>query len=292
MIIQCPNCSSETDNWVNKCQKCGFITEVIDGFDLWAPELIGLVSGEFFNPDCFQELAALEDENFWFQARNELILWAIQHYFEKPIHYAEIGCGTGYVLRAVEQVFPETDIVGSELFIEGLKYASQRCRRSKLVQLDARNIPYRNQFNVVGIFDVLEHIDDDLVVLSEIEKSLVSDGGVLITVPQHRWLWSAVDDAACHFRRYSAKELEEKVKAAGFEVLRSTSFVSLLIPFMVVARLLFRNQASATSAELSINKQLNWIFRKIMALEFKLVQLGFNFSLGGSRLIVGRKKRT
>jgi len=133
---------------VNKCQKCGFITEVIDGFDLWAPELIGLVSGEFFNPDCFQELAALEDENFWFQARNELILWAIQHYFEKPIHYAEIGCGTGYVLRAVEQVFPETDIVGSELFIEGLKYASQRCRRSKLVQLDARNIPYRNQFNL------------------------------------------------------------------------------------------------------------------------------------------------
>jgi len=79
------------------------------------------VAGEFFDPLSFKELAAYEDSHFWFQARNELILWAIQHYFVKPIRYAEIGCGTGYVLRAVEQEFPVTEIVGTELFVEGLK---------------------------------------------------------------------------------------------------------------------------------------------------------------------------
>ena len=244
-----------------------------------------------FNPNKFKRLAALEDANFWFQARNELILWSLNQYFAKPKHYAEIGCGTGYVLQAVEQALPETAIVGTELFVEGLKFAAQRCKRAKLVQLDARTIPYRNQFDVVGIFDVLEHIEDDEAVLKQIEKSLVYGGGVLITVPQHQWLWSSVDEAACHVRRYSAKELAKKVEAAGFEIVRSTSFVSLLLPMMIVACFVSRNKPAAdAAAELSINKYLNWLFRKIMSVEFMLIRLGVNFTFGGSRLLIARKK--
>jgi ubiquinone/menaquinone biosynthesis C-methylase UbiE len=273
------------------CQKCGFRVQEIDGFQAWAPELTRSGSGDFFDPEKFKQLAALEDANFWFQARNELILWVLQHYFINPLRYAEIGCGTGYVLRAVEQAHPDVEIVGTELFVEGLKYASQRCKRAKLVQLDARQIPYHNQFDLVGIFDVLEHIEDDERVLEQIYASLIYGGGVLITVPQHRWLWSAVDEAACHVRRYSARELERKVKAAGFEVLRSTSFVSLLLPMMQASRLLSRKQPLSTdlSAGLRINKQMNWLFRKIMTIEFKFIKLGVNFSLGGSRLLIARK---
>ena len=267
--------------------------ETIDGFESWAPELAKSGSGEFFNLDSFRKLAALEDANFWFQARNELILWAMQHYFGKPDRYAEIGCGTGYVLRGVEHVFPDAEIVGTELFVEGLKFAAQRCNRSKLVQLDARDIPYSNQFDVVGIYDVLEHIKDDEIVLKQIQKSLVSGGCVLITVPQHQWLWSSVDEAACHVRRYSAKELANRLETAGFEVVRSTSFVSLLLPMMVAARFVSRNKPAAdASAELSINKHLNWLFRKIMAVEYSLIKLGVNFKFGGSRLLIARKKST
>lgn len=290
MNVTCPSCCSLVENWGSACPACGFTTHTIEGFEAWAPKLARSCSGDFFDPDKFQELAALEDTNFWFQARNELLLWAMQLYFDKPVHYAEIGCGTGYVLRAVEQAFPDAAIVGTELFVEGLKYASQRCKRAKLVQLDARKIPWQNQFDVVGVFDVLEHIEDDKGVLEQIYESLVSDGGLLITVPQHQWLWSAVDQAACHVRRYSASELENKVKAAGFEILRSSSFVSLLLPMMVAARLVQRKPSSDAAAELRINKQLNWLFRKIMSVEFSLIRHGVNFPLGGSRLLVARKK--
>ena len=290
ILMKCPSCSSHRENRVKECPVCGYIPEIIDGFEAFAPEMARSGSGEFFDPDCFKELAALEDANFWFQARNELILWALRHYFGKPVCYAEIGCGTGYVLRAVEQALPVATIVGTELFVEGLKYASIRCGRAKLVQLDARAIPYRNKFDVVGIFDVLEHIEDDKTVLSQIEKSLVYSGGALITVPQHQWLWSAVDEAACHVRRYSFKELARKVEAAGFEVVRSTSFVSLLLPMMVVARFLSRKKpATHAAAELSINKHLNWLFRKIMAVELTFIRLGVNFQFGGSRLLIVRK---
>lgn len=137
---------------------------------------------------------------------------------------------------------------------------------------------------------MLEHIDDDEGVLGQIFDSLVYGEGVLITVPQHRWLWTAVDEAACHVRRYTARELENKVKAAGFEILRSSSFVSLLLPMMVAARLLQRKPAADAAAELRINKHLNWLFRKIMSVELSLIRHGVNFTLGGSRLLIARKK--
>lgn len=134
MVIKCPACSTETENWERTCLICGFTVHTIDGFEAWAPELAMSGTGDFFDPDKFKELAALEDANFWFQARNELILYALHRYFGKPLHYAEIGCGTGYVLRAVEQAFPDAEIVGTELFVEGLKFALQRCKRAKLVK--------------------------------------------------------------------------------------------------------------------------------------------------------------
>ena len=291
MRIKCPACSSETENMGEVCPACGFSVATIDGVEAWAPELAKLCSGDFFDPEKFKELVALEDANFWFQSRNELLLWTLNRYFGKSVRYAEIGCGTGYVLQAVEQALPDVAIVGTELFVEGLKYASQRCKRAKLVQLDARKIPWRSQFDVVDIFDVLEHIEDDKGVLEQIYKSLVVGGGVLITVPQHCWLWSAVDEAACHVRRYSVSELENKVKAAGFEILRSSSFVSLLLPMMVAARVVSRKSATDAAAELHINRLLNYLFRKIMSVEFSLIRYGVNFPLGGSRLLIAKKSK-
>lgn len=99
-----------------------------------------------------------------------------------------------------------------------------------------------------------------------------------------------MDEAACHVRRYSATELESKVRAAGFEILRSTSFVSFLLPAMLAARLVSRKPAADAAAELRINKQFNWLFRQIMAVEFNLIRRGVNFALGGSRLFIARKK--
>jgi len=62
---------------------------------------------------------------------------------------------------------------------------------------------------------------------------------------------------------------------------------------MVAARVVSRKQASSTdlSAGLRLNKPLNWLFRKIMAVEFIFIRYGVNFTLGGSRLLIARKKR-
>lgn len=245
-----------------------------------------------FKTHYFKELAELEAGNFWFRARNKLILWALNEYSLEMKSFLEIGCGTGFVISAISTQFPEAKLSGSEFMEEGLVYARQRLPGAEFTQMDARNIPYESELDAVGAFDVLEHIEEDELVLQQIYKALKPGGMVFITVPQHRWLWSTVDEYACHVRRYTANELHQKVCRAGYEIIRSTSFVSTLLPAMYLSRLLQREKMDVSidaMAELHINPILNKIFEWLLNLELTLIRVGISLPVGGSRLLVALK---
>lgn len=74
-----------------------------------------------------------------------------------------------------------------------------------------------------------------------------------------------------------------------FKILRSTSFVSLLLPAMLAARLGSRKSAADARAEQRFNRHLNSMLRRIMVAEYGFIRRGVNFALGGSRLLVARK---
>lgn len=289
---RCPQCSTahNSTDWV--CPACGFVPSQQGGFPAMAPELAH--GGAGFQPEAYAELAALEAGNFWFRARNRLIVWAMRRHFPQIKRYLEIGCGTGFVLSGVAQAYPQASLTGSEVFSVGLPYAASRVDTAELIQMDARHIPYEEEFDVIGAFDVLEHIEEDDVVLSEMLRSLLPGGGIVLTVPQHPWLWSRQDDYACHVRRYSAGELRDKVLRAGFKVELETSFVSLLLPAMLASRLAQR-KASATSdhmAELRLPSFINRAFEGVMNIERLFIRLGFRFPAGGSLLLIARKPET
>lgn len=245
-----------------------------------------------FKAHYFKELAELEAGNFWFCVRNRIILWALHKYSPDLKSFLEIGCGTGFVISAISKQFPEVRLLGSEYLEDGLVYARQRLPSAEFMQMDARQIPSESEFDAIGVFDVLEHIEEDEVVLQQIFKALKPGGIVFITVPQHRWLWSVVDEYACHVRRYSAIELHEKVCNVGFEIIRSTSFVSTLLPAMYLSRLLKQNKTDISMdamAELRINPILNKIFEWLLNFELLLIRLGVALHVGGSRLLIARK---
>jgi hypothetical protein len=103
-----------------------------------------------------------------------------------------------------------------------------------------------------------------------------------------------MDDLACHARRYGRSELQNKLEGAGFVVVRSTSFVSFLLPVMMLARFLKRNQTADEvdpSSELEINPVLNALFYAVLRLELLCIRAGINFPLGGSRLVVAHRTR-
>jgi len=221
-----------------------------------------------------------------------LILWALQRYFPDTNNFLEIGCGTGFVLSGIRKTLPQLTLAGSEVFIAGLSIAAQRLPGVELFQMDARRIPFRDEFDVIGAFDVLEHISEDEEVLSEMYKATRNQGGILLTVPQHPFLWSQVDDYARHVRRYKAQELRDKVRRAGFDVTRITSFVSFLLPLMAISRLKQRvcDDQFDPAAELTTSPLTNTILEKVLDCERALIRTGLSLPAGGSLLVVAHRR--
>lgn len=273
-----------------QCRCCGRAAPRRDGFVTLAPELAARNDG--FEAAAFAGLAAVEAGHFWFEARNQLVQWLVRRYCPAAETFLEIGCGTGFVLAMLARRFPRMKLFGSEIFTTGLTYARQRVPHGALFQMDARDIPFHGTFEVVGAFDVLEHIDDDVRVLRNIADCLVPSGWLLLTVPQHRFLWSAADDYAQHKRRYGRRELVAKLEDSGFEVGYVNSFCTLLLPLMLASR---RRRPRLDDdydplAELRVGAAMNGILRKVLDVEYLLLRLGVRFPAGGSLVAVARRR--
>jgi len=285
----CTECGEPVDDHGLQCPICFHQTKKLDGHWAFAPELAE--HNEGFEAEYFPRLAQLEAGNFWFRSRNRLVIWSLLRYFPKAQSFMEIGCGTGFVLSGIQKNLPKLNVCGSEIFSAGLSFAAQRLPGVELFQMDARRIPFRDEFDVVGAFDVLEHIEEDAEALTQMYQATKKGGGILITVPHHPFLWSASDDFARHVRRYKTRELSNKVRKAGFEILRITSFVSFLLPLLAVSRFKQRlsKQEFEPSSEFNINSALNIALEKILDAERTLIRAGLSFPAGGSLLLVGRR---
>lgn len=288
----CAACGSARGDDAWNCSDCGNRPGVIDGFTAFAPDLASTGAG--FREDYFADLAAIEASSFWFRARSALIIWAMQRYVADVQSFLEIGCGTGFVLSGVRGAFPSVELSGSEVFTAGLSFAAQRVPSARFYQMDARSIPFRDEFDVIGAFDVIEHIDEDETVIAEVAGALRPGGSFLITVPQHPALWSAQDEHAFHVRRYTATELRRKLESAGFEVVRMASFVSLLLPMMFASRRRLRQDQADSAFDAIDAVRLPWAVNKVleavMTVERALIRRGVSFPAGGSLLVVARKR--
>ena len=275
------------DGW--KCGACGHEPPLIDGFPAFAPELAA--SNEGYDAAYFDDLYALESRNYWFRARNALLAWVLRKYFADAHDFLEIGCGTGFVLSGVAAAMPQLAVHASEVSSAGLSYAVRRVPQAQLFQMDARAIPYAEHFDIIGLFDVLEHIEGDAQVLTQAHRALRQGGGLIITVPQHKFLWSQYDEHAHHVRRYGAPELKAKVVQAGFRIVMMTSFVSLLLPLMLLSRLMRGTQRANFDvlAELRVGRVVNFLLESVLAFERALIMLGIRFPAGGSLLLIARR---
>jgi SAM-dependent methyltransferase len=278
-----------------QCPGCGHRNPLRDGLVQLAPDQDDTDEG--MDRASFDLLAAVEDLHYWFVTRNELIGWLVGRFAGHAGRVLEIGCGTGFVTGALRRTLPGARIAGSELHSQGLTTARRRHGESvELIQMDARRSGLRSALDLVGAFDVLEHIPEDEAVLSGIRDMLVPGGRLIATVPQHPFMWSHADDLAHHQRRYRRGELARKAKAAGLTPLYSTSFVVLAFPAMVAARLIERRRPEASLA--SIHKQeflisplANRLLAATARAEHGLRRLGLPMPFGGSQVLVAERRR-
>lgn len=247
---------------------------------------------EDYNSKGLDNLYHAENRHFWFIVRKEFILQNIKKYIKKNEKIIEIGAGTGNVARFLMENGYSNISVG-EMHLNGLKYAKQY-GINECYQMDLMNIPFENEFDAVCMFDVLEHIEDDDVALQNIRKSLNGGGKIVLTVPAHMWLWNRDDAIAGHKRRYTKKELVEKLKNNGFEILEARYFFMSIIPLLFLRTIVNRDNANEIrqeeySNDISMNNILSSILLFVSRIENKINKLLPNL-FGGSLFVIARKR--
>ncbi len=186
-----------------------------------------------FTDESQDRLFELEDKSWWFQYRGRVILSLMNHFFSKDELTLDIGGGNGYTSSFVARSGYNVGVVEPSF---------SACRNAKKRGLDPVLCGAVTEDSVLDdgmgqalMLDCLEHIEHDDDMLRLLGEKIKKGGTLLITVPAFMSLWSSEDESAGHYRRYRREELENKVSAAGFEVLQSSYFMSFLyLPIFIV----------------------------------------------------------
>lgn len=252
-----------------------------------------------YDPRFFARIAEIEDHHFWFGARNRVIVAAIRSVITGlPAGYRvlEVGCGTGVVLRQLTEACQGGEVMGMDLYPEAVAFASGRAGCRVLVG-DILDPPCFGEFDMVGVFDVLEHLPNDRQILEGLSRMLKPGGTLILTVPAHMSLWSYFDIAACHRRRYERAGLIHKLEESGFRVEYATEFMVSLYPLIWLIRRIrgdhttMKRELAAAKAdsELRIIPVINGLLKSVLALEAFAVARRWRLPLGTSLLAVARK---
>ena len=190
---------------------------------------------------------AVEEKSFWFRHRNDCIL-ALLRRFPPGGELLDVGGGNGFVaLHLQANDFPVALLEPGS----GAERARERGVRNVIqsdlehAELDEGSVP------AVGLFDVVEHIQDDRVFLEDLHRLLLPHGRLYLTVPAFGWLWSREDEDAGHFRRYSGNKLRSLLGGAGFQLDYLTALFFWLPPAIGLFRTLPRLLRSPAMGGLS-----------------------------------------
>lgn len=238
----------------------------------------------------FETRASIEDNMWWFRASHAIQLWSVDRFVPKNTGWIlEAGCGTGGILGKLQDRFEKWSILGVDSSDVALALAA--CKTSlPLVRGSVNQLPFGdNLFCAMVSSDVLYHgmVNPNLA-LSEARRCLVPGGILEVTVPAYEWLSSDHDVRNHGVRRYTKTDLVKDFQLAGLEVVYSTYWNTLLFPFMVLRRKVFRS-AGGCSDVMHFPPILNMLLSGVMAFERLLLYVGLRFPFGGSVLVVGRK---
>ena len=254
------------------CLGCGAGYDEVEGV---LHLLAGSRGAPGYDPHFFDTLEKVEDRHFWFLGRRAVILAALRRSVPDLAHRRlfDVGCGTGGLLAHFDR--SGLRLSGAcDVYLESLRLVRRRVDVPLVLVDQGRELPLGEGHDLLGMFDVLEHVDDDGAMLRSLRDALLPGGVLVLTVPAHPALFDEMDELAHHRRRYTRAALRAVLRDAGFEVRLLNHFMAPLVPALLAARFLGRLLPSARAPassrrgmELRVVPGLNAAFRGVLALE-------------------------
>lgn len=250
---------------------------------------------ELSYPEEGNELChALEDSSFWFRHRNNCIS-ALLRRFPPAGPILDVGGGNGYVARRMlDEGF---DAAVLEPGPVGALLAKTKRGIPEVFCATLESARFANEsISAIGCFDVLEHMADDRALIAEADRVLAPGGLLYVSVPAHRWLWSASDVVARHFRRYDQLAILDLLDRR-FELLYGTNiFSALTLPILAFRALPFALGIARAEGVLSSETEHGvgggvWVglLERLLARELECLARGQRKRFGASVLVVARR---
>lgn len=237
----------------------------------------------------------IEEKSFWYIHRNNVIVEIIKKHINPKSIFFEIGGGNGYVLSKIKD--EGFDCVMLEPDLNGILIAQKRGINNLICSNFYDACFKNNTIPNIGIFDVLEHIEDENMFLNSLFNSLEINGKLIITVPAYNFLWSDEDNHDGHFRRYNIKNISEVLIKHGFKIDYKSYFFSVLpIPIFILRtiptflKIKRKYSVETYQKENTIdNTFLMSLLKKIWEWEILFLKKDKKIRFGGSILIVASK---
>jgi len=255
------------------------------------------VSGVSYSQDGHEHCYSIEDNSFWFNHRNDCVVAAILNFLPPRKDLLDVGGGNGFVSKAIQDA--GVDVALLEPGLDGVKNAKRRGVSSVIHAALGDVDIIDGSVSSAGLFDVLEHIEDDVKFLECIRKVISSDGFLYITAPAYKILWSVYDENSGHYRRYTASLLRKRLEMAGFQVEYSTYFFSLMpIPTLFLRTLPsflgIRKKVTFEQKEKEHQPKrglLNKLMALLFSLEKRFIKRRVSMPFGSSCLVVAKPKQ-
>ncbi len=229
------------------------------------------------------------------RGRGSVIAALLDRYCTRPGDVLDIGSGVGVHLSVLARHGP-LDVI--ETNDEALAALTRRPEIRTLYRQGLPDLELDRRYEVIGAFDVIEHIRDEQLALEWIAEHLVENGLFLVTVPAYQWLFSAHDVANEHYRRYSRGILRD-VMPPELRVVRCGYFNSILFPLAVTARAAWSitrrlriggNGAITDKQPSRVPGPMDQFFRGVLNTEAAIIKAGVTPPFGLSVFAVARRR--
>jgi len=150
----------------------------------------------------------------------------------------EVGAGNG------NAAIPLKKAGIASIGIEPLSSGSESLVRNGIISYEGtlEDLAFPDScIDAIGIFDVLEHLEQPGTVLTEIRRVLKPGGLLIVSVPANQWLFSDFDISIGHYRRYSRKSLKQLLEKNGFNLNKIRYlFLSFVPPAFILRTLPYK----------------------------------------------------